>query len=522
MPVVALDSTNPFFTRREADWSFMRDSFAGERYMKEATTKYLAPTATMVHDGLGIGAPGLAAYEAYLSRAVYHNLVKPALEAMLGVMHRKSPEIELPEKLDGLRKRATFGGETLEWLIQKVNEHQLLLGRIGLMLDIATGAPANALPYVVTYETEKIVNWDSTVITEGKGERRIKFVVLNESGQERSSGSMLWRPRDRYRVLARAGDVKDIWPDLNFPDDTYVVAEAVDKRSVTDSEFKAPSLAGRTLPAVPFVFAGPRDHVPEPDLPVLEPMARIALAIYRTEADYRQALFMQGQDTLVVIGNTAGQQPGQQQQVGAFGSINLPQGGEAYYIGADSGGIDDMRKAIDSDFQRADALGAQLLTQKSQAAEAGNALSIRVAAKTATLTTVAQSGGAAVEQILKAAAVMVGADPDKVKVGPNLDFKDDAAQAQDLTYLMTSKTLGAPLSKKSIHGWLREREFTTMEYEEEMAAIDEEPPMLAAPGDGTQRGVPGNPGSQSGTNNQNRRPGQPLRVGGQRTARPGN
>lgn len=523
MPVITLDSANPFFSRREADWSFLRDSYGGERYIKEAGQKYLAPTSTMVRDGMHYGGTGLATYNGYISRAVYHNLVKPALEALLGVMHRKDPEFQLPPKLEAMRTRACFGGEGLLWLLKKINEHQLWLGRIGLMLDVKTGARADELPYVVNYEAEKMNNWDSTIVADGAaGERRLKFVTLNESGQERLPGSVQWQQKTRYRILARAGDVRDMFPDLGFTDDTYVAADSVDGSSVTSASFKAPEFAGRTLQAVPFVFIGPRDLVPEPDLPVLEPLARIALAIYRTEADYRQALYMQGQDTLVVVGNRATNTPGGGQQVGAFGSIDLPIGGEAYYIGADSGGIDDMRKGIDADFNRADALGAQLLVQKTNQAEAGAALNVRVASKTATLTTVADAGKAGLESILKAAARWVGADPDKVIVNPNYDFADDSAQAQDLTYLMTSKALGAPLSKKSIHGWLRDREFTKMTYEEEVDAIDEEPPMTPPmpQGDGTQRGVPGNPAG--GTNNNNRRPGQPLRVPGQRTAKPGN
>jgi hypothetical protein len=105
-------------------------------------------------------------------------------------------------------------------------------------------------------------------------------------------------------------------------------------------------------------------------------------------------------------------------------------------------------------------------------------LNIRVAARTATLTTVADAGAAGLEAILKSAAIWLGVDPDKVEVHPNKDFVDDAAQAQDLTYLMTAKTMGAPLSGKSIHGWLAKREFTTMTYEEEMAQKDNEGPDL--------------------------------------------
>jgi hypothetical protein len=149
-----------------------------------------------------------------------------------------------------------------------------------------------------------------------------------------------------------------------------------------------------------------------PDLPVLLPLARLSLAQYRTEADYRQALYMQGQDTLVVVGQQADANAGKQ-RVGAFGSIDLPIGGDAFYIGAESAGISDMKESIENDEKRAAQLGAQLLTERGNEAEAGEALNIRVASRTATLTTIAVNGAAALQRILRYAAEFVGDDPSK-------------------------------------------------------------------------------------------------------------
>jgi hypothetical protein len=487
MAVVALSTRNPYYVSREIDWTIMRDSYGGERYVKDKGQDYLPPTGTMVQDGLGFNQPGLAAYEAYKTRAVYHELVKPSMLAMLGVMHRKEPDIELPPKMEGMRKRASFNGESLCQLLVRINEQQMLMGRLGLLLDVQTDATINDLPYLVTYNAEQMTNWDSTKVTDDNGARQLKLVVLDETQQERGPG-LMWVNVMKYRVLARAGDVRDVWDIPGVPDNTYVAAEVRNTQDATSAQFVQPSFGGRTLEKIPFVFIGPRDLVPEPDAPVLLPMARLALAIYRTEADYRQALYMQGQDTLVTIGGNS--QAGEQQKVGAFGSINMPMGGDAKYIGADSGGISDLRASIDSDFARAAQLGAQLLTERGNEAEAAGALNIRVAARTATLTTVADAGAAGLESILKSAAIWLGADPDKVEVHPNKDFVDDAAQAQDLTYLMTGKTMGAPLSNMSIHAWLAKREFTTMTYEEEMSQKDKEGPDLP----GLLPGVRGAPG----------------------------
>jgi hypothetical protein len=103
MAVVSLSNRNPYYTSREIDWQIMRDSYGGERYIKDKGQDYLPPTTVMVSDGMAFGQRGLAAYDAYKARAVYHELVKPSLQAMLGVMHRKEAEIEMPTKMDKLR-----------------------------------------------------------------------------------------------------------------------------------------------------------------------------------------------------------------------------------------------------------------------------------------------------------------------------------------------------------------------------------------------------------------------------------
>jgi hypothetical protein len=490
--VEALSSKNPYYSGRELDWVIMRDAYAGERLIKEKGELYLPPTAQQRNEGMAFRQPGFASYQAYRMRAVYHELVKPALMAMLGVMHRAPPDIELPSQLDKMRDHATFGGESLPWLTQKINEQQMLMGRLGLLLDVADGADAKVLPHVVVYNTEQIINWDSTIISDNHT-RETKFVVLNESAFERQPGGLMWQQVERYRVLARAGNVRDIWPDIQAEDDEYVACEVVKRASADGEEFKRPSIAGQTLKTIPFVFVGPRDLAPEPDAPVLMPLARIALTIYRTEADYRQSLYMQGQDTLVVIGQNPSTDTNRT-TVGAFGSIDLPINGDAKFIGADSGGISEQATAIQNDLKRAAQLGAQLLSERGNEAEAGQALAIRVASRTATLTTVAQMGAVGLEQMLRQAAIWKGADPDKVHVNPNLDFADDPALAQDTVYLQTAKNMGLPISRRSIHGWLKKREFTPLDYEEEQKEIDKEevlPGIVPGQPGASGRGVPG-------------------------------
>lgn len=483
-----LSARHPSYEAFAEDWLLMRDSYLGERRIKVQGTRYLPYTRTMEIDNASIpGSRGARNYAAYKLRAVYHELVLPALTAALGVMHCKPPKIVVPKRMEEMLKRFSFDGEDVYCLLQRVNEQQLLMGRVGLLLDIPSDAPPDALPYVVTYSAESLLNWDTTRAYAETGPRTTQFVVLNESAKERVAG-LTWVDVNRYRVIAQAEQVQDVWPDLQIPAG-YITGSVSKRENIGGQEFILPELGGRSLEVVPFEFCGPRDLTPEPDIPPLLALARIALAIYRGEADHREALHMQTEETLVVKGLSDDEDKAI--KVGASSSIKLPAGSDydAKYIGPSGAGLSAMNESIENDKRMAEHLGGSLLTERGGDAESADALNIRKSSKTATLTSVAQTGCAAVEKMLKYAATWMGMDPEEVEVTPNIDFGDPDAVAKDLVDLMTAKMLGAPISTRSVHGWMVQKDFTQKTFEEEQEEMAEDPPTVAAAPAGP--GVPG-------------------------------
>ena len=316
----------------------MNDTNAGERIIKEAGETYLSATAGQKADGFTPGQPGRAAYDAYLLRASFPDIIRGAVESMIGVMHHKPPVIELPPVMENMREMATLHGESLELLLRRINENQLITGRLGLLLDVPTGAQVGAMPYIALYAAESILNWDD-------GSRRelvaqnLNLVILNESEYERQK-EFEWEFKNRYRVLI-LGDVE-----TNEPAGVGVYQVGVFDDSTigfNTSSLIVPSLGGNTLNQIPFVFINSKDIVPAPEAPPLLGLARLALTIYRGEADYRQALFMQGQDTLVVTGAI---DPEATHKTGANASINVPIGGDAKFIGVASGVASRQRHKI--------------------------------------------------------------------------------------------------------------------------------------------------------------------------------
>lgn len=467
---MAVNSTHPLYAELLPVWQVLRDCYVGERAIKLKTHIYLKPTPGMVLDGYYTGnQDALAAYDGYMSRANFPDFFTIGVQTLVGILNSKEPEIELPPQLEYLRKEATLTKEGLPAVLRKIQEEQLISGRVGLLADLPVN-PDQLAPkqYISLWQAEKILNWDDGSFNQGFN--KLNLVVLDESGQSRIS-EFEWHEVKKYRILSLGA----VGP--NEPMGTY--------RSGTSSEtaseavaFTNPTLKGQTLNEIPFVFCGPKDIAIDPDSPPLESLANLCLSIYRLDADYRHCLFMQGQDTLVVIGGVSKNAEGEALRVGAGARIDVDVGGDAKYIGVESQGLSELRMALDADKQLAAVRTGQLLQPGKMSMESGEALKTRVAGQTATLTSIAITSAGALEQLLRVMAMWQGGDPSLVKVKPNLDFTNVSIKGQDLVQIQTARSIGFPLSAESVHQLAVEHGLTTKTYEEELALIKAEDPIL--------------------------------------------
>jgi hypothetical protein len=479
---MSVDTKHPLYVEHYQDWLQLRDSYRGERQVKEKSTHYLPATSGMMADGmLDTKAPGYQAYHAYRTRARFPGVLRDAVETMLGVMHSKPPVIELPARLEPMRRSATLRREDLNALLRRVNLEQLVMGRCGLLLDVVPGR-GPAVPYVSLYQAEDIINWDEGTVDATRPDT-LNLVVLEETEAERQA-DFSWETVEKYRVLV-LGEVAE-----NETEGVYRSGVFGERRSFDASLLEAPSIAGSTLGEIPFVFVNTRDIVPTPDDAPLLDLSHLAMAIYRGEADYRQALFMQGQSTFVVVGGKVEDEI----RLGAGAVVHVPQGGDAKFEGVSSAGLAEQRQSLENDYRRAEQRANGLIDAVSKGSESGEALKVRVAARTASLHQIALTGAYALEQILRKAAMWIGADPDEVGVYPNLDFSSDIMRGQELVQLMSAKQLGAPLSLQTVHEIAQSRGLTDQTWEQELERLDTEamnglPGAMAWTGDDGQSGA---------------------------------
>ena len=476
---MAIDDKHPEYVAKVGEWIQMEDTYKGERSVKRKRLDYLPPSEAMIQDGMTTpSSPGWKDYEAYLTRAYFHDVVRDAVKAMLGIMHMKPAVINLPDRLAPMVDKATIQGEGLQMLLRRINEAQLVKGRCGLLVDAPTGVdPYAAVPYIAFYDPERLINWDSGRRDEGRN--ILDLVVLDESGFQREG--FTWVAERKHRILTRGTpeSLESGWtrPPLNAP---YQVCVKVNDMSMPiPDDFIMPSIGGRSMPEIPFVFVGANDLVPEPDEPPLLGLSNLSLCIYRGEADYRSTLFYQGQQTLVIIGgNVSDVDENQQLRIGNKGVIDLRIGGDAKYIGVSSSGLGEMRQAIKNDDDKAASFGVQFMDVGSARGASGEALRIRVAARTTTIQQIAVAAGAALEQCLKFCAMWVGEDPSEVSVQPQTDFADANVQGASLLAFMQAKQLGLPLSLKSLHRMMVLNDMTDMTFDSENDQIEQESESL--------------------------------------------
>ena len=476
---MALNDRHPDYIEKLGAWIQCNDVYAGERVIKRKRLDYLPATEGMIQDGMTTpSSPGWKDYEAYLMRAHFHDVFRDAVKAMVGMLHMKPAVIKLPPRLAPMVDKATIQGEGLQMLMRRINEAQLVKGRCGLLVDAPTGVDAyNALPYISFYEPESVINWDAGRRDEGRN--TLELVVLDETGFQREG--FTWVTERKHRVLTRGipESLESGWT-RPAPDAPFSLCVKVNDMSMPiPADFITPSIAGRTLNEIPFVFIGSLDLVPEPDMPPLLGLSNLALAIYRADADYRQTLFMQGQNTLVITGGApSAENESEQLRIGAKGVIRLRIGGSAEYIGVSASGLGEMRASLKTDSDQAMAMGVAFMDVGNARGESGEALRVRVAARTTTISSIAQAAGAGLEKALKLCAQWVGEDPDEVSVQPQTDFADQNVAGAALLAFMQAKQLGLPLSLRSMHRMMQLNDMTELDFDEENAQIEEEADTL--------------------------------------------
>jgi hypothetical protein len=397
-----VETRHPDYSDRIDEWLLMRRSFRGQSAIKKEQVIYLPMPSgfTAQNDG------GSEMYSAYLTRAVFPEIVKPTIRGMVGIIHRLPAEIKLPPALQPMLERATADGLPLDVFHRKITEEILKEGRYSVLADVPEGGAD--MPFLAGYVAETLINWD---------EDRRDFFVLDESKLKREG--FAWNTYKQFRVLQVEGG-------------RY--SQSLHENGVQRA-IEIQARAAKPVPEVPLVVIGATELAIKPEDPPLLGVARAAGSIYRLDADMRHMLFNSAQDTFVVTGLGANDKL--PTVTGSGVVIGLPPQADAKYVGISVTGASVMRQQMVDDRDNATAHGAKMFEKtEGGGPESGEALKIKQAAQTATLVTIAQASAQGLEKALRHAATFVGADPNSVVVKPNLKLVEATLTAQDAKALV--------------------------------------------------------------------------------------
>lgn len=455
------------------DWKRLLDTIeGGEREVKERGTEYLPKTSGQKQNNQA----GEKVYQAYKDRSVFYGYSKDTLIAMLGVMHSKPAKIEIPPAISELNKEAENpeGWRVgLNQMLKEINRNQLTYGRYGILVDMPDEATPSqmAIPKLLKYEAFFILDWGTRELP--NGDIILDRLVLAEVKNDEMRRINYDEPKIILRLLALDAN-QNYYSVIVDEEDDRLAVESLANIDLDEPDEDAiyPIANGDFLNFIPFVFCNVTDLRPDIEKSPLLQLANMDISIYRGDADWAQAYFLQGQATPVVSGVS---NEVDELLLGAGGFLKLTEAdAKAYYMEVNGDGLEEMRERQQLLQKFATSIGVSLVDQAQP--ESGVALETRVGIKSAPLSVVADTGAKALTQALRYANYWKTGDfgVDSIIVEPNKDFSASTKTAKELLDLWSAKMSGAPISTQDVHRWARDNNFSTKSFEETLADMGEE------------------------------------------------
>jgi hypothetical protein len=419
---------------------------------------------------------GAGKYEAYKTRAMFYNAVNRTAEGLSGMVFQRPPVWETSDGTKEHLKDITLAGHPADLFALRAFRETLLLGRFGILIDMTEDPEAlpegeTPRPYWVGIRAEDIISWRSIRIG---GDDILTRVVIRELAEipdaddEFVVGTVL-----QYRVL----ELRD-W--------IYTVTVFREERPGSDKwvpvEEIVPTRHGFPLDFIPFVFCGPNSIASEISAPPLRDLFDLALSHYRTMADLEHGRHLVALPTPWVSGHKdTGSGP---LSLGPGNVWVLDRNGRAGMLEFQGTGLGALVTAEQDKRKMMAAIGARLLEDQPTADETFGAVSLRHIGETATIKTIASAVSQALTFALRVHVWWLTLVP-----YPN-DLPDFCTLNQDTqphrmppdelrTWIQALQS--GTVSSKTFFFALKKGDLMRpgVEYEEEMADIEEEQAALA-------------------------------------------
>lgn len=415
-----------------------RAAVAGERTIKEGTTEFLPPLASMTSSveeaengnqqiivGSELTAEGRASYRIYLSLAYFYGATGRTVDGLTGLIFSKKPIKELNTSIDYLNTNVNGRGDSLRKQSQKATEEAFITPQSGLLVDFPNvkqgvsfkdAEDNNLRPKILHYPFESIINWHYDVVN---NQQKLTMLVLKESSETM---------KDRFEV-----EIKTIFRVLEIVDGVYVQT-IFDDDGQTQEERKVILVNGKPSNEIPFYFI----QVGAEKKSVINDLVDANLNHYRFFADYAAKehasafpIFWEtgvtGNDGNIMVG--PGAKWTNQSTDAQFGVIQTESDGGS------------MKTYLLDMEQRMAALGAEMLRPRISGAESAEAKTLDQVAQNSTTGNVAINVSEAYTKALNFCSRWLGG-PEDVVYELNTDYNPSDMNPQLLTALMMAEQSG--------------------------------------------------------------------------------
>lgn len=409
-----ISSTHADFARRQIQWARIRDALEGQDEIKSNGEAYLKKPSAMTQ----------AEYTAYKDRAQFFPVAERTLRGMSGLVFRHNTQFKLPPRLDDLRERATTDGHSLTVMSEQVVNELLSIGRYGLLVDFPPITDSTATPYIATYTAENILDWTSSFV---EGKRQVTRIVVKDDFDGNDDINDI--AEQRLELMINKDGVYEVRKWTSSPS---IAASDKTATPFALTSTTIPTVGGKPLKEIPFVFINPYDLRPEVEKPPMLDLVDVNVGHYRNSADYEHALYLTAQPTPWIAGQL--QEANKPTAIGSGAIWYLPEGATAGMLEFQGAGIEAQRKAMEDKENRMAALGARMIHEGRARNEASDTAKMRGKSEMSLLTNVVNMAEAGIQRALKIAAEWVSADPKDVEVRMNRDW---------VSVMMDSNTLNA-------------------------------------------------------------------------------
>lgn len=367
----------------------VRDLWGGTAKLHEKSTQYLPKAPGEEYD----------AYQQRLTRSVFFNAFRRAVEGLTGLIFRKDPALgeDVPPLIEEHWENIDLAGTHGAVFAREVEQDAMIAGHAAILVDFPdTGGQQSRAdelsgglrPYWVPIRKEDIISWRTANVA---GQTVLTQLVIREC-QYVPDGEFGEKEQTLYRVFRRTTD------ETGEPPVSWMLLEVTEKRTVV-MHASGYCMNQTEIPVAEVATSGRRGLF-ESSPPLID-LADLNIAHYQQWSDAAYSRFVSCVPVLFGAGMDGNDENGQPIKVGPNHAIFTPEpNAKLAWVAHDGSSLEDCRRALEDLKSDMGTIGVAMLAPQKREAETAEAKRLDKATSDSALSTSARALQDALERAL--------------------------------------------------------------------------------------------------------------------------